>query len=363
MATLFKKRLLSKDGFEAASVFDVNGDGIVDIVCGEFWYEGPAFEKKHKICDVAWQGEYRCDFSDFPMDVNGNGRMDIITGNWWENGLYWRENPGCADKEWKTHKIAVCSPIETIRFFDIDNCGTPEIFPNTPGSAQCFFKLVKDEYGRGTGKFTRHTIGNEPSGHGMGFADINGDGRIDIVLSNGWLEQPENLYLDEWTFHREFNFGSASVPILGYDITGNGWTDLIVGQAHNFGLHWYEQQLNSDGTRRWVKHAIEESCSQYHDLWLSDIDGDGKVELVTGSRYRAHNGNDPGESNPIGLFYFKDVDGGKFSRHIIDFGDASVASGAGIYFWLADVNNDGRIDIIAPGKEGLYLFENLGERE
>lgn len=360
MAISFRKRLLSRENFEAASVFDVNGDGVLDIVSGGFWYEGPDFERVHKIADVAWEGEYRQDFSSYPMDVNGDGHMDIITGSWWGNGLYWRENPGVAGQEWTTHKIAVCSNIETIRYFDIDGCGTVEIFPNTPGSAQCFFKLVKDRDGKGTGQFTRHTIGNEPSGHGMGFADVNGDGKMDIVLSKGWLEQPDNLFLDEWTFHREFDFGMASVPILGYDITGNGLTDLIVGQAHNFGLHWYEQVLQADGKREWVMHAIEETHSQYHDLWLADIDNDGEIELVTGSRWRAHNGNDPGEDNPIGVFYFKGVEGGKFVKHTIDYGDPATASGTGIYFWIEDLNGNGWLDIVAPGKEGLYLFENMG---
>jgi hypothetical protein len=360
MGVKFRKRLIDKVGFEACSVFDVNRDGIPDIVCGENWYEGPAFVKKHKICDITHDYEYYHDFSDYPMDVNGDGYLDIITGSWWGDGVFWRENPGLKGGEWTTRRIAVCKNVETIRCFDIDNCGTEEIFPNIPGSPQMFFKLVKDVNGLGTGKFTKHVIGESPSGHGMGFVDINGDGRTDIVLSNGWLEQPENLFLDMWIWHPEFDFGSASVPIIGYDVNGDGLTDLIVGQAHNYGLHWYEQTIK-DGARAWIKHDIETSGSQYHDLQLCDIDNDGKLELITGARWRAHNGRDPGEDNPIGTYYFDEIDGGKFERVIIDYGDASEASGLGIYFWLADLNNNGWTDIVAPGKEGLYLFENLGE--
>lgn len=360
MGAMFRKRLISRENFEAASVFDVNNDGVMDIVSGGYWYEGPDFTNKHKIAEIPTYGEYRGDFCDYPMDVNGDGFLDIITASWFDDGLYWRENPGDTRKEWKLHKVAVCSPVETVRCFDIDGCGVPEVFPNTPMSAQCFFKLVTDEHGKGTGRFTKHVIGNEPSGHGMGFADINGDGRMDIVLSNGWLEQPDNLFLDEWTYHKEFQFGSASVPILGLDIAGNGMTDLIVGQGHHYGLHWYEQRKKPDGGRYWIRRAIEEERSQYHDLWLMDIDNDGELELITGTRWRAHNGNDPGEDQPIGLFYFKGVKGGTFTKHTIDFGDPGEASGVGIYFWVADTNNDGYLDIVAPGKEGLYLFENLG---
>ena len=43
MSVTFKKRLIDDVKFEAVAVFDVNNDGIKDIVCGEHWYEGPDF--------------------------------------------------------------------------------------------------------------------------------------------------------------------------------------------------------------------------------------------------------------------------------------------------------------------------------
>ncbi len=359
MAVKFSKRLLDPGKYEAACVFDVNSDGIPDIVCGEYWYEGPEFTRKHKICDITFDGNYHYDFSDFGMDVDGDGRPDIITGSWWGEGVYWRKNPG-GKGEWETHLIEKCGNIETIRFCDIDGCGIPEVFPNTPGEPQMFLKLLVDNRGNGTGKFAKYVIGEAASGHGMGLGDINGDGRMDVILHDGWLEQPEDPFETPWEFHREFELGSASVPVLAYDVTGNGLTDLIAGQAHDYGLAWWEQVMDKAGNRSWVKHDIDNAASQYHDLWLADIDKDGKPELITGKRYMAHNGNDPGEYDPLGLYYFK-ISNGRFIRHVIDFGPAKEASGCGIYFWVADINGDGRLDIVAPGKDGLYLFENLGE--
>jgi hypothetical protein len=49
---------------------------------------------------------------------------------------------------------------------------------------------------------------------------------------------------------------------------------------------------------------------------------------------------------------------GTFTAHTIDYGPAGQASGVGIYFWVEDLTGDGRPDIVAPGKEGLYLFRS-----
>lgn len=363
MSVRFKKRLVDDVKYEAAAVFDVNNDGVKDIVCGEYWYEGPDFKQKHKICDLLYQWEYHDDFCDYGMDVNGDGYMDIISGAWTGETLRWRENPGEEGLKggvlWKEHVIDKCGPIETIRFCDIDNCGVPEIVPNTPCGPQAFYKLITDETGKGTGKFQKYVVSESESGHGLGFGDIDGDGRIDIILCNGWLEQPENPCDTPWKFHPEFELGGASVPVLTYDVTGNGLCDLIVGQAHDYGLAWWEQKVEKDGKRTWEKHEIDSMVSQYHDMWLADIDGDGQPEVITGKRYRAHNGNDPGEEDPVGVYYFK-INGGKFEKHIIDYGPAGEASGCGIYFWVEDIDGDGRLDIVAPGKDGLYLFMNMG---
>jgi len=358
MGLRFKKRLIDNVSYEAACVFDVNNDGILDIVCGEYWYEGPSFERRHKMCEVQQVGEYFDDFSDYGMDVNGDGYIDIVTGGWWGQILRWRENPG-GYGEWKVHDIDRCGSIETIRYYDIDGCGIPEIFPNTPGEPQAFYKLITDERGKGTGAFAKYVIGEGPSGHGMGFVDVNGDGRVDIVLSRGWLEQPQDPFEGPWKFHEEFELGSASVPILGYDITGNGLYDLIVGNAHGYGLAWWEQKIGTNGKRVWIKHEIDNTVAQYHDMMLVDIDRDGELELLTGKRYRAHCGNDPGDNDPVGIYYFK-INKGEFKKYVIDYGEAGEASGVGIYFWVEDINGDGWLDIVAPGKEGLYLFENLG---
>jgi len=359
MPLKFRKELIADERYESAGVFDVNNDGALDIVSGGYWYEGPGFTKRHDIGAVQAVGEYFDDFSTIPMDINGDGWTDFVTGGWWGNTLRWRENPGERESEWPEHVIAECGNVESTRAWDVDGDGALELVPNTPMGPLVVYKLVV-EGGRGTGQFDAHTIWGEEQGHGIGFGDINGDGRGDFVLRDGWLEAPARRYLDGWVLHQEFDLGSASLPVLVVDVNGDGLSDLIVGQAHGYGLDWWEQRRERSGKRSWVKHPIDPYNSQYHDLHWVDIDGDGEHELVTGKRYRAHCGNDPGAHDDIGTYYFK-WNGESFSKQVIDYGAARVGTGLGIHFAIADLRGTGRLDIVAPGKDGLYVFFNEGE--
>ncbi|MES2460352.1 MAG: VCBS repeat-containing protein [Armatimonadota bacterium] len=363
MPVKWTKRLIAAEAFESAGVFDVNGDGIPDIVSGAFWYEGPDFKTRHVIGNVARFGDYYDDFSTIPLDITGNGRPDFVTGGWWGGTLRWRENTGLKG-DWPTHIIAETGSIETTRAWDVDGDGVLEIVPNTPGGPLVVYKLERKAQSSADGPaFSRHVIHPMPQGHGLGFGDINGDGRGDFVLNNGWLEAPASADRlgREWIFHGEFELGrDASVPILVVDVNGDGLNDLIVGRSHSYGLDWWEQGRDSSGSRTWTRHPIDPFHSEYHDLQWCDIDGDGESELITGTRYQAHpNSEDPGGHDDLGIYYFKWTGEG-FSKQVITYGPPGVGAGCGIHFAVADLRGTGRLDIVAPGKDGLYVFYNEG---
>ena len=359
MPIKWRKVLISHHTFEACGVFDVNNDGHPDIVSGSWWYEGPGFRERHWIGEVRAEQEYYDDFSNIPLDVDGDGFTDYLTGGWFGACLQWRQNPGEPDKEWPLHTIADTGNIERTCAWDVDGDGIIEIVPNTPMNPLVVYKLETDSSGKGTGRFQAHTISAEPQGHGLGFGDVSGSGRRDFVLAKGWFEAPADTYNGQWTWHPEFDLGNASVPIIVADVNGDGLNDLIVGQAHGYGLDWWEQRRGAGGKRTWVKHPIDPFNSQYHDMHWVDIDGDGACELVTGKRYRAHCGHDAGAYDDAGICYFK-WNGESFSKQVIDYGPIGQASGFGIYAAICDLNGDGKLDIVAPGKDGLYAFFQEG---
>ncbi|MHB8897318.1 MAG: FG-GAP repeat domain-containing protein [Thermoguttaceae bacterium] len=359
----FSRTKLADRRYEAASVCDVDGDGTKDIVSGDYWYAGPDFKASFRFRTLLEESGYHDSFHDYPMDVNGDGRPDIVSGGWFGQTLSWRENPAGARSagEWAEHEIDKPGRIETSRFWDVDGDGQVEIVPNAAGNV-VFYRLVRDGSAKGTGKFDKHAARMGGCGHGLGFGDVNGDGRNDFVTPTGWLEAPEKPLEGEWAAHdNEFNLPHASVPILVHDVNEDGLADLVYGNGHGYGIYWIQQTRDAEGKRGWIKHTIDDSASQYHDMLLADIDGDRKAELVTGKRYYAHNGKDPGAEDPVFVRYFDFDKSGVFKAHTIDYGKAGEASGAGIYFWVEDLNGDGRPDIVAPGKDGLFLFINEGK--
>ena len=73
----------------------------------------------------------------------------------------------------------------------------------------------------------------------------------------------------------------------------------------------------------------------------------------------AHNGGDPGEREPLGIYWYELIQppGGtlEWARHVIEY---STRTGGGMQFALEDFDRDGDLDFAVGGKSGVYLFEN-----
>lgn len=371
--------------FSAAGKLDVNNDGLPDIVCGAYWYEAPSW-KRHRFREVEQIRGRFDDYSNLIVDVNGDGAQDIVSVNYRSKSLYWVRNPGLekskessnsgSQKEqsnelWETIAIDHPGTSETGQLADLDGDGKLDILPAGTNFAAWYGAAVED--GKVTWK--KHSLPKQLTGHGIGVGDLNGDGRTDVIGSKGWAQAPQNPGEDRWGWHDEFSLArDCSIPILCWDVDSDGDLDLVWSRAHNVGLYWTEQIASQDSTihvdnsitdhqaismiarTKWITHAIDTSWSNIHTLMTADLDGDGKLELVAGKRYLAHDGKDPGEYDPLSIAWYKfDKKFRTWQRNTISFGGPC---GIDLDSFCADMDQDGDVDIVAPSRIGLHWLEN-----
>ena len=387
------KRVQLTDQFwaEGADIGDFNHDGKMDVVSGPFWYEGPDFKKRHEIWPatntfkikkdgqeqtipgfegaLGEKNAYSQCFLTFAYDFNGDGWTDVLVYGFPGTAVSWWENPKSNDRPWQHHEIFDVLDNESPGFADITGDGKPEILCCSKG----YLGYATADWKNPAAPWKFHAIspkgGYQKFTHGLGYGDVNGDGRIDILEKDGWWEQPASTANDPvWTKH-PFKFADNAAQILVYDVNGDGLNDVITClNPHGYGLAWYEQVrengnitfrqhliLNPDATKN--KDGIV--FSQPHSLALTDIDGDGLKDIVTGKRFWAHgkNGGDPDSNGAAVLYWFKLVRLGNgqvdFVPHLVD-----DNSGVGTQVTVGYVSNKKYPDIVVGNKKGVFVFEH-----
>ena len=355
----FKRHVINpRSEFPACAAIDVNHDGKLDIVSGGYWYEAPTW-KLHKLRDVEMiRGRYD-DYSNLPLDVNGDGHLDVISVNYRSKSIYWRKNPGDPTKLWTKHVADVPGSSETGRLADVDADGDLDVLPNGTKFA-AWYEIDRDATTVDDVKWIKHELPAEVIGHGLGFGDVNGDGRNDLISPKGWLLAPEDRKNGRWVWQPEFRLHrDCAIPIIVHDVDGDGDNDLIWSRGHNIGIYWLEQ-TKADNQRSWRFHVVDTSWSGCHSLMLADIDGNGSEDLVGGKRYMGHDGKDPGEYDPLAIYWYEfDRSKRTWRRHVISEG---FDCGFDTDPKCVDIDSDGDIDILAGARSGLFLLENLGRQ-
>ena len=405
-----KIQLTDKFWSEGATFGDFNHDGKTDVASGPYWWEGPDFKIRHSYYPngqrkssggaapfklkkddgseetvegfeggLGKNNAYSDNFFAFSHDFNHDGWDDILILGFPGQDATWYENPkakkGSPDQPWISHKVFDVVDNESPAFGDLTGDGKPEIICMSGG----FIGYATPDWTDAAKPWTFHKI--SPKGnwqrftHGLGYGDVNGDGKADIMEKDGWWEQPASLAGDPvWKFHK-VSLGSGGAQMFAYDINGDGLPDILTSvEAHGYGLVWFEQKKERDASGEIVfeKHTIIGKTpaenkygikiTQMHAIDLVDMDGDGIKDIVTGKRFWAHgsHGDAEPEASPE-LYWFKITRGPNhtvdFVPHLID-GD----SGVGTQVLAAPASNKKYPDVVVGNKKGTFVFQHTARK-
>jgi len=195
---------------------------------------------------------------------------------------------------------------------------------------------------------------------GFGAGDVNKDGRNDILTAQGWFEGPSDPRAGAWKWHADFKFTKDLSHLFALDINGDGRTDIVTSYAHDYGIFWLEQL--TDG--KWKTNMIDETWSQPHSPEMADLNGDGRPELIVGKRYMAHNGRDPGEREPLGVYWYEflPMDGVSASSGPVTLSTTAPAPPPARRYSLPMSTATATSTSARAPKSGLLLFVNLSKR-
>lgn len=386
----FRKQVLTKEFWaEGAHVGDFNRDGKADVVSGPFWYEGPDFRTRHEFYPAnkffkvkkedgtestvpGYEGglgknnAYSDNFLCYAHDINGDGWDDVLVMGFPGAESWWFENPKGGPGGWKRHVTLDVTDNESPTFLDLTGDGRPEMVCSSKGA----YGWAGPDAADPTKPWKWHNITPNKNyhrfTHGLGVGDVNGDGRADLLEKDGWWEQPASLEGDPIWKHHPFAFGTGGAQMFAYDVDGDGRNDVITSlAAHGYGLTWFRNVAAADGGIGFEEHTFMNKepnenrygvhFSQLHAIDLRDIDGDGVKDIITGKRFWAHGPTgDPEPGAPAVIYWFRLVRGADRSVDFVPY-LVDSDSGVGTQVLAADVNGDGRADLVVGNKKGVFV--------
>ncbi|MEX0723464.1 MAG: FG-GAP-like repeat-containing protein [Gracilimonas sp.] len=350
--SLFSEAIVSKDVDNPDDIYsgDINGDENLDLLVvsrGEdriLWLESdgaaePSFTE-HLVSD-----SISTPIDVYAADIDGDGDLDIISVST-NPKIVWFENDGSSEPSFTAHEISVAGDPLNLLVGDVDGDGHLDLIVSFYNSYPDKIAWYKNN-GEPSPEFTQKDISISFSyPRNIFAADIDGDGDLDLLASStlddnlAWYEN-DGSPNPEFTEHEISSSVVDPYAVYVSDINGDGHLDLLTAAHQGAKIAWYEN--NGAGTPSFTEHSVPSSIERPYNLVTGDMDGDGNLDIVSSSFGSVTMYKNDGAATP------------SFTEHLL-----SDYNGPTHGLNLGDIDGNGYLDIFtASNFNNIYLFKNL----
>jgi hypothetical protein len=299
----------------SVAVGDVDGDGKQEIVTGGYYSEGMhwvaqlcVWDGATRICEGVrtwyWTGDTRI-ASVAVGDLDGNGQMEIVTGGYCYGSAQlcvW-DGATLALEGVRTWKWAESTEISSVAVGDVDGNGQMEI---VTGGVYSVYSVganaqlcVWDGATLALEGVTTWCWAQGSLIDSVVVGDVDGDGQTEIVTGGYYWSPPYNAQLCVWsgaTLALEgvttwyWNHDTYIFSVAVSDVDGDGKQEIVTGGHYTDGYGGYRiaqlcvwsgapLALEDIKTWNWIEDTYIFSVA------VSDVDYDGQVEIMTGGTF------------------------------------------------------------------------------
>jgi len=366
-------------GGYSVAIADVNHDGKLDIIpvaAGQAelaWYENPAWERHVMIDDkkaMLWAS---------PADIDGDGVPEFaLLSDFGQDpktskGSIWLlKSQGDPKAMWKSYAVDAVPTAHRVTWVDLEGNGKKEIVmapfvglkgwedPKYKDNVPLLFWRVPSTL---DAPWKRETVDDKLYGvvHHLHAVKWTPGKRDELLVAgfDGIVLYTPSGQGDKLRFDRKvLATGDEPRNVPGAGGMTQGTNDIypihIKGKrflAAQEPWHGDEIVVYSEKGGQWQRNVIFKGLVQGHEIAVGDLNGDGRDDIV------AVDVTNRGRPTPasVHIFYSEDDTGTHWRHELLD---ENMMAGSGVV--VADINGDGRPDIVAISGNQVKYYENLG---
>lgn len=340
---------------------DLTGDGYLDLVSGRYFYRNPGGDMSAAPWSrVEFSVGANVDAS-LVVDVDGDAYGDVIASTGPQ--IYWLEADDIDGTTWSAYLIDDDAPYEAGHVIpqgyataDIIPGGFPEVLFNN-GDVVYYYEIPASS--PETGDWPMTIVLDNSNSEDIGIADIDRDGRLDIAAAHWtgsgaksmkWARNPGDgsAYWPEYIVGEVVPSGGGQYPdrVKAADLNGDGRVDIVCTEeisSDPASTYWFEAPADPTEVP-WTRHTI---VTQYttNSMDIADMDNDGDIDLIT----QEHRGTEK-------LQVWENDGCGNFTERLIDSGKEGHLGAR-----VADLDQDGDYEIFSIAFDSyqyLHLWRN-----